>query len=111
MSDILLHAAIQENQRLVSELMTAKDKVAKKESLQAAGVSPTVTNECNMYSIQMFGYAGNAVESLCNYPRIGRAGYVIPRYYKPENTQPIDRFCAINDMYCKLNFYLSSMEE
>lgn len=101
MSDILLHAAIQENQRLVSELMTAKDKIAKKESLQAAGVSPTVTDECNMFSIQMFGYAGHAVENLCNYPRIGRSGYVIPRYFKPENLEPVNRMCAINDMYCK----------
>lgn len=101
MSDILLHAAIQENQRLVSELMTAKDKIAKKEALQASGVSPTVTNECNMFSVETFGFVGNAVENLCYYPRLGRSGYVIPRYYKPENLEPVDRMCAINDMWCK----------
>ena len=100
MSDILLHAAIQENQRLVNELMTAKDKIAKKEALQVAGVSPTVTDECNMYSIEAFGYSGTA-EDLCYYPRLGRSGYVIPRYYKPENLEPVQRMCAINDMWCK----------
>lgn len=101
MSDILLHAAIQENQRLVNELMAAKDRVSKKEALQAAGVSPTVTDECNMFSAEAFGFVGNSVENTCYWPRLGRSGYVIPRYYKPENLEPTNRMCAINDMWCK----------